>query len=132
MMIRNVPLRRASPIDTTSFPGRFPLTYSDRTSITVNAGWQATVEELFAALEAIARVQSARGEMALTVQEVHQKYGSLRAMTSRATAESERLVDDAERKSLRICEFCSAPARSSELDDWTVTLCESCLANIKR
>lgn len=121
-------MRRASPIDTTSFRFRFPLTYTNRTSITVNGGWQRIVEDLFAGLETLAFAQQDCGEIPLFVQEVFQKYGTLRVAMSRVTAASERLVDHAELQSTRICEFCSSPALAREIDEWTVTLCERCHA----
>lgn len=57
------------------------------------------------------------------VNTVKEKYGSLSFYTSGETEEIYNLVDEAEGRSMSICEICGKPGNNSTVHGWDKTVC---------
>ncbi len=90
-------------------------------------GWHRMIYDLSAAVEASARhrgVDPDSDEWPL-VQQVKEKYGGLRSYLWNANEEIGKLVEEAERQSLRTCEQCGQAGRVRD-GSWVHTLCDQC------
>ena len=117
------------------FRGEFPAIAS-----WVPEGWAPLVEELFRKLEAMLDdEQAARFE----IRQIKEKFGSLRVYAQLhpgpgATELSEgdaplhqhviRLVHEAEKCTLHVCDSCGAPSEIRSFAGWMTTRCDRCLA----
>ncbi len=63
--------------------------------------------------------------------QVKEKFGGLRFYADGLTPEMEKLINDAEKKSLRICEECGLEGRRMS-DGWFKTLCSICESSWRR
>jgi hypothetical protein len=84
------------------------------------SGWDAVIAPVFAA---IAAWNAAHPEQHITVDQVKEKYGTLRFYTSGCCEEIDALIDDAEKDSAYTCEACGQPAQTNNEHGWLVTLC---------
>jgi len=60
------------------------------------------------------------------VQQVKEKYGSLRFYVTMASEEMYKLISDAEKKSQVTCEVCGDTGNLMEKNGWYKTLCKDC------
>jgi hypothetical protein len=60
------------------------------------------------------------------VQQVKEKFGSLRFYVTMASDEMYKLISDAEKKSQETCEVCGDKASLMEKSSWYKTLCKDC------
>jgi hypothetical protein len=58
------------------------------------------------------------------VDQVKEKFGTLRFYVSATNDEADRLIDNAERMSAGICELCGKPGRLKVKGGWFRTVCE--------
>lgn len=84
-------------------------------------GWFLIINELCAEIQAA--VTAGRIEQPVAVQ-VKEKFGELRFYLRGSSEEAERLVDEAERRSLETCEICGAPGVMRDLHRWYRTRCD--------
>ena len=117
------------------FRGEFPAIAS-----WVPEGWPPLVEELLHDIEALLDdKQAAR----LEIRQIKEKFGSLRVYAQLhpgpgATELSEgdaplhqhviRLVHEAEKCTLHVCDSCGAPSEIRSFAGWMTTRCDRCLA----
>ena len=117
------------------FRGEFPAVAS-----WVPEGWTPLVEELLHDIEALLDdAQAAR----LEIRQIKEKFGSLRVYAQLhpgpgATELSEadaplhqhviRLVHEAEKCTLHVCDSCGAPSEIRSFAGWMTTRCDRCLA----
>ena len=117
------------------FRGEFPAIAS-----WVPKGWTPLVEELFRDLEALLDDEQAAR---LEIRQIKEKFGSLRVYTqlhpspgSTELSEADvalhrqvmRLVHEAEKRTLRVCDSCGAPSEIRSFAGWMTTRCDRCLA----
>lgn len=117
------------------FRGEFPAIAS-----WVPEGWARLVEELFRKLEALLDDEQAAR---LEIRQIKEKFGSLRVYAQLhpgpgATELSEgdaplhqhviRLVHEAEKCTLHVCDSCGAPSEIRSFAGWMTTRCDRCLA----
>jgi len=79
----------------------------------VGAGWAGLVREAYAGLP-----------VGAVVDDVKEKYGGLRIYLSMIRLPFEDVVDEIERRSMRLCEVCGQPGALRALP-WIKTLCEA-------
>ena len=93
----------------------------------VEDGWRALIEELCRRLDEIAAA-TARGELAL--HGIDEKYGELRIdwscldLSDEQHAAIQRVVDNIEQRSRRICGICGCPGVVTERAGWLSARCE--------
>ena len=61
-----------------------------------------------------------------SISQIKDKFGGLRFYHNGGDEETERLIDNAEKKSYKICESCGLPAKQYSPYGWVVTLCKEC------
>jgi len=90
-------------------------------------GWHRIVYDLSVAVEASARQRGVDpdSDQWPLVQQVKEKYGALRFYLWNANEEMGKLVEEAERQSLRTCEQCAQAGRVRN-GGWVRTLCDRC------
>lgn len=87
-------------------------------------GWIGLVERLSGKLEKLACTQDT--ETKVSVCQVKAKLGGLRYYADNTTPEMNVLIDEAENRSLKICERCGADGTRSSYAGWIRTLCDPC------
>lgn len=87
----------------------------------VGKGWAPLIERLFAAKPANVKVQ-----------QVKEKFGTLRFYTSPNPIGYENFIIGVERESATICEWCGKPGTIDNRYFWLLTLCTSCKRKRKR
>jgi hypothetical protein len=90
-------------------------------------GWNQIIYDLSAAVEASARREGLDpdSDQWPLVQQVKEKYGGLRFYLWNAIDEMGKLVEEAERRSLKTCEECGQAGRVRD-GSWVRTLCDRC------
>lgn len=87
----------------------------DEARAQVGPGWHGLIDEIYAALDGLPECW---------VSDVKEKFGALRVYVYGATAALDAVIDDAEQRSLAICEFCGAPGQPCG-PGWIKTVCET-------
>lgn len=96
---------------TEDFPGMFEFC-----TLSIPAGWRELVYEL---TEKIHRM-----EPSVRVGQIKEKFGGLRYYTYGHNDRVDALIDDYERKSMKICDVCGEPGTLRENKGWMMTRCE--------
>jgi hypothetical protein len=65
-------------------------------------------------------------ELNIDVVQVKEKFGGLRFYVNRNDVVLDKMIMEAENKSFDICELCGEGAKRRNLNNWIVTLCDSC------
>lgn len=60
----------------------------------------------------------------IQINQIKEKYGSLRIYLSREPDYLEKIILKAEHESEHICEFCGARGKNKKINGWVLTLCE--------
>ena len=84
-------------------------------------GWLPLLDELFAGIEAVVRRDKLKD---FQIDQIKEKFGTLRVYVSGANREIHKLIREAEVRSGSICERCGKPGQTASMDGWYVTLCE--------
>jgi hypothetical protein len=88
-------------------------------------GWYSLLDEL---CEKLQKLSDASGHQ-IVASQVKEKFGELHFYVNGATKEQFDLIDEAESKSLKICEFCGSTKDVSQTKSgWITTICKECLA----
>lgn len=117
------------------FPGLFSAVESDRRAMAegrafgcmafgcdVGDGWYPLLRRMCARLAAV------RCECPITLDQVKEKFGTLRVYFHGGDigrSEAEQIVERAERESGAVCEHCGAPG-VLRAGGWLLTLCDKC------
>jgi len=80
-------------------------------------GWRSLVEPI------VKRVNETEG---VYIHQVKEKFGGLRIYLSTYTDGLSQMVDDAERASFKICEYCGTKEDVTSEGGWIKTLCKEC------
>lgn len=102
----------------TKLINNYPNLYSRCKYISCMDGWYDLIDELSSKLEPL-------GVVAMQVKE---KFGGLRFYIGPGTDEAFDLIEEAERKSVHICEKCGQPGEQRNTG-WVKTLCDECDKN---
>lgn len=62
----------------------------------------------------------------LKVTQIKEKFGGLRLYVDSDDPMVNRIVADTEKKSMKVCQKCSAPGEHQTVRGWYVTMCETC------
>jgi len=108
----------------------FPLVLRMKPYISVGLGWHGLLEELFFNMEKTILKSSnlSDSDNLPYVFDIKEKYGGLRITVygfleeDSLNEELQRLVDECEERSLRVCEICSKDGRPTA-SGWIKTLC---------
>ena len=84
------------------------------------AGWENLVTDISRRLEIHARQHN----QALTVDQIKSKFGQLRYYVSASDPIADQMIEEAEQKSITICEECGAPGVRNRSRKWIMTVCE--------
>lgn len=110
---------------------RYPNLYRNGLYPEYLPGWNKLISDLSERLEEeILKLPEEERENYYAVQ-VKEKFGGLRFYMGAQTKEMTRLIDQAERKSIKICEKCGKPGRLRK-GGWWKTLCDDCEQERKR
>lgn len=96
---------------------------SDPNLFECEEGWHPLI------LETLKKIQDISDEKGLDIEvsQVKEKYGGLRIYLTGYTPEIERIIQEAEGKSLTICEVCGKSGSfRSNMDGWYLTRCDKC------
>lgn len=93
-----------------------------RYGIACNPGWNAILDELFAAL--------AKDTTPVKVLQVKEKFGGLRCYIDGGSSAAREAILHAEKRALETCEDCGAPGKARSLK-WLRTLCDTHYAERK-
>ena len=94
-------------------------------------GWYRLLAELSLDLEDLILMEPADTWKHMHAQQVKEKYGSLRFSMWGATDEMLELIDNAEERSLRICESCGENGKLFD-DGWCEVRCDHCYMEERR
>lgn len=91
--------------------------------IQCEAGWFNLIDVLFDLIE-----EELKGTKNTTfsVEEIKEKYATLEIYTYGATDKIDKYIDNAEKLSAHICEYCGRPGKITG-EGWYITLCDKCL-----
>ena len=120
-----MPIEEFKSVDWRPFRQAFPLLFSGRRIISLDAGegWRALLWDLCVALEAHAKMQKAIGHKPVQVVQIKQKFGGLRFYTQGGDDLTGAFIAAAEEIAERTCEVCGAPARAKRINGWISTFC---------
>ena len=90
-------------------------------------GWEPLIRELSEKIEAHNKQNPKNPVEAVQVKE---KFGGLRFYVHGAPEEIWDLIQEAEEKSFRICEFCGKPGKPRSTG-WIKTLCDECYKSVQ-
>ncbi len=97
-----------------------------RCGLSVGPGWYGIVRELSLAIEAeLAKMPPEFDRTTCIVEQVKEKFGTLRYYVCLGTPEIDELIERAQVKSETTCEFCGRPGRLRG-KGWVKTLCDGC------
>lgn len=86
-------------------------------------GWYPLIEETLDQIQDIVD----RDGLDVQITEVKEKYGGLRIYVDGYTDEIGKIIEDAERKSVEICELCGKDGKQVKFHGWWMTRCQNCL-----
>jgi len=93
--------------------------------IGVGPGWFKTLEELSVKLEKI--IETLPEDKQPSAFQIKEKFGVLRFYLDISNEEMNKLIDEAENKTSKVCEYCGKEnAYISDYSFWMKTLCEEC------
>lgn len=88
-------------------------------------GWYNIIYETLSQIYAIAKVNRLfEGDYPLYLTQIKEKYGSLRIYVSWVTDEIFDILNNAEERSLKICEVCGKKGELRGKMSWIKTLCD--------
>ena len=91
-------------------------------------GWKSLYQPV---LDKVAEYNQGKPEEEqIEIQQVKEKFGGLRIYLSYYTKELDKMVDEAEEKSFKICESCGKPGKTRGRG-WIYTLCDDCWKKLK-
>ena len=95
--------------------------------VEVDKGWWPLVEPVYN------RIQELNGAGAgIEITQIKEKWGQLCIYVSGAPHEIRKMIEEAEKKSVHVCEHCGEPAeRIWSTTGWIHTLCPDCLKRRK-
>lgn len=93
------------------------MTDREYAKMCVGNGWHSLVDEAFDLIEK---------EPKVTVDQVKEKFGSLRIYTSGGSDTLQDKLLELEVRSTTMCEDCGVPAESKRVSGWVRTICKSC------
>ena len=99
----------------------------DRIEIECCEGWDKIIEPL---VEYVDKYNSTveKEEDKIKILQIKEKFGGLRFYASNKTEELINLIEDAENKSFKTCEFCgSTDDVGQTCDGWITTCCRKCI-----
>lgn len=88
-------------------------------------GWFTLIEKASAAIETQALKDNCNDDNWPSVNEIYQKYGTLRIDVGAASNEIYDITSSAEEKSAHVCELCSEKGKTYP-GFWDVTRCKQC------
>jgi hypothetical protein len=107
---------------------KFPTLFGGRFAFECGDGWYELIKGACEKLEPIMAVEKVRdiegwGSGMYRAAQVKEKFGSLRFYLACAPEEAYKIVEEAERKSAKICEVCGKPGKLLE-GGWLYTACK--------
>lgn len=88
-------------------------------------GWEPLIRELSEKLQAEVDKMPPEEKESFVVEQVKEKFGTLRYYVSHYTDKINDLIQEAEEKSAVTCENCGAPGKQYE-GGWILTQCDGC------
>lgn len=118
------------------FPNLYRNYYEDK-SVTCmcwgfahDDGWFNIIYELSHQIEDELQKKTDEFRKEFAVDQVKEKYGTLRYYTNIFDDDIENLIDHAEELSAVTCERCGGPGSLKNLGSWLKTLCSDCLETV--
>lgn len=87
-------------------------------------GWYPLIEETLDKIEACLKTIELEKNYPFRILQIKEKFGGLRIYCSSYYPEIEKIIDDAEAKSFKICEVCGKEGHLTYWYRWYQTLCE--------
>lgn len=89
-------------------------------------GWYKLIEPIFNYIEQYNRNRAPQDQ--IQILQVKEKFGQLRFYVNFSTEHLSNMIEDAEKKSYDICEFCGTEDNvGSTMNGWIWTICLDCL-----
>lgn len=116
------------------YPELFPADVDSRTPVSLfgiecGAGWYKLLDELCAD---IIRLANEEGIPVPTVQQIKEKFGTLRFYMDVETDAMYERISEAELESSKTCERCGEPGSRTVVGGWHSTLCGEHLADLQK
>jgi hypothetical protein len=96
----------------------------DQARSSIGRGWRPLVDEVFDWLE--------NNKCLVKIIQVKEKYGLLTIYSEINHPELDIILDEAERKSTKICEKCGESGKLRTDRRWILTLCDSCAISLRK
>lgn len=98
---------------------KHPKTFKNGGSLEVGFGWMGIIDNLCSEIEKSECVDN------ICIEQVKEKFGTLRFYVSNANDEVYKLINKAENLSAKTCEDCGEPGEI-KIGSWIRTLCDTC------
>ena len=102
---------------------KYPKTFKNGGHLGVGFGWMSIIDDLCSEIEKSECVDN------ICIEQVKEKFGTLRFYVSNASNEIHELINKAENLSAKTCEDCGAPGEIKS-GSWIRTLCDTCFKDI--
>ena len=105
--------------------------YNDKLPFTLfgiecGKGWFSLIEPIINYIDGYNKDKENPDEQ-IEILQIKEKYGTLRIYTSFGNDELFRMIDEAERESEHVCEFCGSRENIGETQGYYMTCCRSCV-----
>lgn len=100
-------------------PEKYPKMFAQCFDFSTGPGWDSILDELCQKLQ---EISDTHGEQ-ITVNQVKEKFGSLRFYVNNSISAQDKLIDAAETACDQTCEVCGEPG-SARNTSWIKTLCD--------
>ena len=109
---------------------KYPLCFKNKCSYGLDFrcgdGWIVLIDTLFSKIENHLRTCDADANKDFVIEQIKEKFGSLRFYAMNADMEIYEVINEAEAESSKTCDECGAAGVLSIRQRWYKTLCSSC------
>jgi hypothetical protein len=109
---------------------KYPLCFKNKCSYGLDFrcgdGWIVLIDTLFSKIENHLRTCDADANKDFVIEQIKEKFGSLRFYAMNADMEIYEMINEAEAESSKTCDECGAAGVLSIRQRWYKTLCSSC------
>jgi hypothetical protein len=103
-----------------------PLLFRHVKHLDIGNGWLPLVYELSSKIEGLIQQMDATAQELCFVEQVKEKYATLRFYISTSTKEIDEIISHYEGIAQKTCEYCGNPGELDKRPSWLSIRCEKC------